>query len=128
MSDTIAGIVTLRHADGTITYGSALPMSSQGYSYTDGFQRDDITQAGALVSAAAHTKIEEVTIDVILLSAGSSFEPPDALDAVTLSAYQWAYLNGVWNYNGMTVTGKEGTKVMANLKLFRPKEGYLAID
>lgn len=128
MSDTIAGIVTLRHADGTITIGSALDMLSQGYSYNDNFQRDDTTQAGAIVSAAAHTKLEECTLDVILKSAASSFEPPDALAAVTLSSYQWAYLNGTWNYGGMTVTGKEGTKVTANLKLWRPKEGYLVID
>lgn len=126
MSDTLAGTLTLRHSDGTITIGSALPFKGQGHTAEDAFTVDELVVNGEVISQAASKPMRPLSLEVVFAGADAhSFTYPDPLAVATIAGLMPDAINGTYNYLGCTITGAEGANLKATVKLGKPAAGAL---
>lgn len=127
MADTIAGLLTLRHANGAIAIASvAQPQSGQGFGYGDEFKVDELTVGGEHVSWAGSQRKKILTLDGVMSGASAAaFTDPSMLVVATVSGLSPTQINTTYNYLGLTITGREGANVAVQFKLAKPAAGAL---
>ena len=127
MPDSIAGLLTLRHANGAVALaGVSLPASGQGAGYNDDFKTDDLVVNGEIVSRAASQRKKTLTLDGVMSGAqADAFTDPDPLVIGTVTGLEPDQLNTTYNYDGLTITAREGANVTVQIKLSKPAAGAL---
>lgn len=130
MADTIAGLLTLRHANGAIAVASVtLPQSGQGFGYADDFKTDDLVVAGDIVSRAASQRKKTLTLDGVMSGASAAaFTDPSPLVAAVVTGLPVTAVNSTYNYDGLTITGREGANATVQFKLSKPSGGALTVN
>lgn len=130
MADTIAGLLTLRHANGAIAIAAVtLPQSGQGFGYDDEFATDELVVAGDIVSWAASKRKKNLTLDGVLSGASAAaFADPSPLVAAVVTGLPVTGVNSTYNYHGLKITGREGANVTVQFNLKKPSGGALTVN
>lgn len=130
MADTIAGLLTLRHANGAIAIAAvSQPQSGQGFNYADDFKVDELVVNGDIVSRAASQRKKTLTLDGVMSGASAAaFTDPSPLVQATVSGLSPTQINTIYNYDGLTITGREGANVTVQFKLSKPSGGVLTVN
>lgn len=118
MSDTIAGTVFVRNADGTVAYTGVLAASSklQSVSLSDEFDVIDVVDgsSNAIIGSDGSKRVFRTTIEAIFVAATTALAkavtklPETPLAVVTIASSGVSFLDGSWNYMGGQYQGSVG--------------------